>query len=64
MKPCTTHHHACDCREAVIQKLFREIVLSHRINSDTHYNECEKPGQACQFCSEALRLYPNLLETK
>ena len=34
MKTCTTHHHACDCREAVFQKalvmlhVFRGCILT------------------------------------
>lgn len=33
-KECTTHHHACDCREAKLRKMEQELVeLRGRIQS-------------------------------
>jgi hypothetical protein len=26
MKPCTTHHHACDCRERALRDHLRQIA--------------------------------------
>lgn len=32
MEACTTHHHACDCREAKIQKLLQALEFYYQGN--------------------------------
>jgi hypothetical protein len=53
MKNCVTHHYACDCREALIKELLEEIVYIHGNPNEFGYNECDKPGEQCDWCRKA-----------
>jgi len=44
MKECTTHHHACDCREARVAKLVAEANrINNKINGVTAFHRHGNP---------------------
>lgn len=51
---CTTHHHACDCREARFRGLLEDVMRCHSIPDNGGYNECDK--DPCAWCAEAKEL--------
>ena len=54
VRPCVTHHHACDCREASVKALLREVMRWHSDPQAPEYNECDK--DPCAWCTEAAML--------
>jgi hypothetical protein len=46
MKPCTTHHHACDCREREFEKI--------REQRDELLAACEKMVEAFEYSGTRL----------
>lgn len=51
IKECTSHHLACECREAALAALLNEVMLAHANPNDPDYNECDK--SPCQWCQIA-----------
>lgn len=58
-KRCTTHHHACDCRERAFRELIEEVLLWHSDPELPEYNECDK--YPCMWCENARLLLPETL---
>lgn len=59
MKQCTTHHHACDCRERDMKMVCNAWLRSHNIAP--HYDEISRTYIAkycrCDICEAVRRLY-------
>lgn len=53
---CTSHHHACDCREAEMSDLLSEIMEGHADPQYSEYNNCD--DDPCMWCQRAAALLP------
>ena len=51
---CTTHHHACDCREEELKELLGEVMRAHADPDNPEYNECDV--EPCEWCTRAADL--------
>ncbi len=54
MTECTTHHHACKCREAAFRELLEDIMRCHAYPNSGEYRECDK--DLCEWCEKAAQL--------
>jgi len=54
VKTCTTHHHACDCREARFRDLLEDTLQAHATPDNGNYNYCDE--DPCAWCLEAKDL--------
>jgi len=54
IRRCTTHHFACDCREARFKELLEDTLRAHSTPDNGAYNECDK--DPCAWCEEAKAL--------
>ena len=62
MKTCTTHHFACDCREAKFKELLQDVMDSHSSTDNGAYNACEI--DPCSWCIQAGELIGPSAETQ
>jgi len=54
VRPCVTHNNACDCREALMLELLKDVMQIHADPKDPNYNGCDT--DPCQWCEDALKL--------
>jgi hypothetical protein len=54
VRRCTSHHFACDCREARFAELLEDTIRAHSTPDNGNYNECDK--DPCMWCVEAKAL--------
>ncbi len=52
-KGCVTHHFACDCREAAIKKLIKDMLLT--LLHDTSIDDWETINEYKQRAKELFR---------
>ena len=54
VRPCVTHHYACDCREDAMRVLLKEVMWWHSDPTLAEYNGCDT--DPCLWCENAKRL--------
>lgn len=53
MKQCTTHHHACACRETLIKAICRHLLYEHRELSAFMAGFAKPQECDCKACKAA-----------
>jgi hypothetical protein len=60
MYKCTTHHHACECREKLMQYVCRELLNEHHAIRKFSAGFGAASICECPACKAARKLYPDL----